>query len=1169
MIKRWGLSHLLLSVTLMGGVPSGLAAGSSPDNNQAIERLVEGQRQLDRLAWSHRIWPDSNLEQKPAFDTAVSVAATREQVFETRRLVAALRSYWREPISNAELQRELTRMTRSSKDPGRLVERFEALNHDPQLIYALIVEPVLAARRARLAFERDPRSFAQQKAQLMQQLRRSTDRFSGTRWMKVTRDRVDDEPWRESKTAMPAPLTAILDQWPEPLDLKETTESFYVRLSAKRSETRQTDWEAVWPKQRFDHWWAQHSNEFEIEARFAEESLALPAIDGSSGCAPGTWEYIASNPPDPRFAMFTVWTGTELLVWGGGNELNLFSGGGRYDPATDTWSQISSGTGAPSGRVQGTAVWTGSEMIVWGGRFTFSITSGYNTGGRYDPLLDRWTPTTTINAPTQRYRHAAVWTGSEMIVWGGRSQETGAVQTGARYNPLTDTWTPTAIDANTPTARTRPAVTWAGTAMFVWGGVAGGVNAQNGALYDPALDSWQMISTVDAPAGRDGGLAVWSGSEVILWGGASGLARNDGGRYRVSTQSWAPVSTVGAPTGRWFHAMVWTGSTMMTWGGWDGAATIQYGDGGSYDPISDSWTPIVGDASVIGPSAEAAIAWSGSELLVWGGRGEGIGSTIGGRGGRYNPNTGVWTPMGGRGLAPGRRLEFSRVWDGNEVLIWGGGDPASQGFVTYGDGFFYDPATDSWTPFSNSGAPEARRLRTSVWTGQELIVWGGTDSFESSLADGGRFDPATSSWSLIPVSSNSPSARDRHSATWTGTEMVIWGGRDKTGARFRPSDGSWTPTAVTTTTARDRGGHTAVWDGTGLIVYGGELVESTTGASNARYLPATDSWLALAQPPMFSGNRRDHAAVWDGHRMLVWGGFGGYFSETLGDGLAYDPQTDAWTTLAAGPNAPTPRMKMQSAWDGESLIIWGGQNFPTTPNFADGSRYVSASDSWVPMTVAAGVSEGRADDVGVFSDSRFYVWGGLHSGYGVGQGATYCRCAGTTIYRDADGDGAGNPLLSQTSCVVPAGYVTASGDCNDADSSIYPGAPEICDSLDNNCDQVVDNVPAPNLVRGLYVSGGLISWDAVSTATHYDVVRGDVALLLSSAGDFALSQVSCVADNSPTTSITDLQSPATGAATYYLSRAQNCGGAGSYDEPSGGQSGTRDSEIAASAGACP
>ena len=61
-------------------------------------------------------------------------------------------------------------------------------------------------------------------------------------------------------------------------------------------------------------------------------------------------------------------------------------------------------------------MWTGSEMIVWGGYGN----SGYlNTGGRYDPVTDSWTATSTINAPTGRWLHTAVWTGSQMIVWGG------------------------------------------------------------------------------------------------------------------------------------------------------------------------------------------------------------------------------------------------------------------------------------------------------------------------------------------------------------------------------------------------------------------------------------------------------------------------------------------------------------------------------------------------------------------------------------------------------------------------------------------------------------------------------------------------------------------------------------------------------------------------------
>ena len=42
-----------------------------------------------------------------------------------------------------------------------------------------------------------------------------------------------------------------------------------------------------------------------------------------------------------------------------------------------------------------------------------------NTGGRYNPGTDTWTATSTTNAPAARAFHTAVWTGSEMIVWGG------------------------------------------------------------------------------------------------------------------------------------------------------------------------------------------------------------------------------------------------------------------------------------------------------------------------------------------------------------------------------------------------------------------------------------------------------------------------------------------------------------------------------------------------------------------------------------------------------------------------------------------------------------------------------------------------------------------------------------------------------------------------------
>src|SRR5262249_19244092 len=55
---------------------------------------------------------------------------------------------------------------------------------------------------------------------------------------------------------------------------------------------------------------------------------------------------------------------------------------------------------------------------------------------------DQWTPTTTSDAPTGRSDHTGVWTGGEMIVWGG-SGDTGFSNTGGRYNPSTNSWTAT------------------------------------------------------------------------------------------------------------------------------------------------------------------------------------------------------------------------------------------------------------------------------------------------------------------------------------------------------------------------------------------------------------------------------------------------------------------------------------------------------------------------------------------------------------------------------------------------------------------------------------------------------------------------------------------------------------------------------------------------------
>ena len=87
---------------------------------------------------------------------------------------------------------------------------------------------------------------------------------------------------------------------------------------------------------------------------------------------------------------------------------------------------------APPGRSGHTAVWTGSEMIVWGGQ---STTGGFLSDvGRYNPAADTWTLMSTSGAPPGRSGHTAVWTGSEMIIWGG-SNSSGLLNETWSYAP--------------------------------------------------------------------------------------------------------------------------------------------------------------------------------------------------------------------------------------------------------------------------------------------------------------------------------------------------------------------------------------------------------------------------------------------------------------------------------------------------------------------------------------------------------------------------------------------------------------------------------------------------------------------------------------------------------------------------------------------------------------
>jgi hypothetical protein len=139
--------------------------------------------------------------------------------------------------------------------------------------------------------------------------------------------------------------------------------------------------------------------------------------------------------------------------------------------------------------------------------------------------------------------------------------------------------------------------------MIVWGGSDGVTCLGSGARYNPATDTWDPTSGVDAPAGRYGHSAVWTGTDMIVWGGAAGDTYfNSGGRYDAKANHWTPTSIIGAPSARSLHSAVWTGSEMIVWGGYSNIGVeAWYRTGGRYQPdgVFDAPTADAGPDRVV------------------------------------------------------------------------------------------------------------------------------------------------------------------------------------------------------------------------------------------------------------------------------------------------------------------------------------------------------------------------------------------------------------------------------------------------------------------------------------------------------------------------------------------------------------------------------------------
>jgi hypothetical protein len=280
--------------------------------------------------------------------------------------------------------------------------------------------------------------------------------------------------------------------------------------------------------------------------------------------ATSTWRRVPDAGPAGTFPPYqAVWTGKEMLVLGQGVRKG-------FDPRTNTWRQL---PGSPLLRVHeghGLVVWTGKELIGWGGG---CCGDAFSDGVAYNPVSNRWRA--LPRGPLAGSQHPiGAWTGHELVVLVGNVDPDGKpwparLARAAAYNPATNTWRRI---APLPAEREGASAVWDGRELLVvGGGIPRGdrppAPARTGLAYNPSTNSWRQLAPM--AGGRTGGVAVWTGRRLLLWGGRSvpkGTPLRTGVAYDPKLDRWSALPQAPLPAGIEPTA-VWTGKQLVVWGG--------------------------------------------------------------------------------------------------------------------------------------------------------------------------------------------------------------------------------------------------------------------------------------------------------------------------------------------------------------------------------------------------------------------------------------------------------------------------------------------------------------------------------------------------------------------------------------------------------------------------
>lgn len=215
----------------------------------------------------------------------------------------------------------------------------------------------------------------------------------------------------------------------------------------------------------------------------------------------------------------------------------------------------------------------------------------------------------------------------------------------------------------------------------------------------------------------------------------------------------------------------------------------------------------------------------------------------------------------------------------------------------------FDPVANVWSPahagIGGSGSEGAIRVAaaTMIPAGQQLLMWTGVTDADTSQDHVDSYSPGTDTF-VEHLVSGGP---DQSVSVTAFTDRTVYAWASGTPRRagglysYKIGENSWR--ALPAAPMLASGSASMTWTGTELLIFGGFVYPTGWIGDGAAFNPATATWRALPKSPLSA--RRDAMSFWTGQAFVVWGGndANAAVAWSRDDGASYDPAKDRWTLL--------------------------------------------------------------------------------------------------------------------------------------------------------------------------------------------------------------------------------------------------------------------------------